>query len=65
MGVLCNMASGPRLLRSVGHGNAEDVSHGRKTSLQVELGGLGEVGLCVCVCVCVCMCVWVGGGGGG
>ena len=35
----------PRGLGAVGDGNTEDVSHGGHAGLQIELGGLGQVGL--------------------
>ena len=43
--LLSHMSPGPRHLSSIGWCNAEYISQGRNNSLQVELGGLGQVGL--------------------
>ena len=43
--ILSNMPSCARHLSSVGRGDAEDVAQCRYGGLQIELGGLGEVGL--------------------
>ena len=49
MGVLGQVATGVGLLGTEGLGQAVDISQGGKAGLQVQLGGLGQVGLLVVV----------------